>query len=320
VDLEGCEALSQATRGCRLVLLTATEGEAEPLLGALLAPEPYVVATKKLFVGRLAPERRPASGRVAAEPMPTTLAISGCDKANAAHVLTCLLQAMRPKPLLVVQVGVGGAFPRMGQEIGAHAGAQLGARVGDIVIATREVYSDAGSSSPAGWLSAGELGLPLARVNGRELGGDFPLDARLVRAAVAVIEAAAWPEPRPRVITGPCVTASRVTGLLAEGQEVVRRWGAVLESMEGAAAAHICALYEVPFLEVRGISNLVIDRDRGSWEMDRAAAVAARAALAIAAALDRLPFSSAGTPRAEGPSVAAPSGGPSSIPQGDGKA
>jgi futalosine hydrolase len=329
VDLEGCEALSQATRGCRLVLLTATEGEAEPLLGALLAPEPYVVATKKLFVGRLAPGRCPASGRVAAEPVPTTLAISGCDKANAAHVLTCLLQAMRPKPLLVLQVGVGGAFPHIGQGVGgqkigphagAHNGTQLGAGVGDVVIATREVYSDTGSSSPAGWLSPEELGLPMARVNGRELGGDFPLDAGLVVAAAAAIEAAAWPEPRPRVITGPCVTASRVTGLLTEGEEVVRRWGAVAESMEGAAAAHICALYGVPFLEVRGISNLVVDRDRGSWEIGRAAAVAARAALAIAAALDRLPLSSAGAPRAEGPFAAAPSAGPGSAPQGNGKA
>ena len=50
--------------------------------------------------------------------------------------------------------------------------------------------------------------------------------------------------------------------------------------MEGAAAAHICALYEVPFLEIRGISNLVADRDRGSWQVDRAVAVAGRAALA----------------------------------------
>ncbi len=108
------------------------------------------------------------------------------------------------------------------------------------------------------------------------------------------------------MVTGPCVTASRVTGLLAEGEEVARRWGAVAESMEGAAAAHICALYGVPFLEVRGISNLVVDRDRASWEMDRAVAVAARAALAVAAALDRLPLSSTGAPRAEGRPCAHP--------------
>jgi len=168
------------------------------------------------------------------------------------------------------------------------------ARVGDIVVATQEIYSDTGSSSPQGWLSAAELGLPVARVDGLELGGCFLLDAGLVQGAIAAIEREAWPEPRPRVVSGPCVTSSRVTGLLAEGEEMVRRWGAVAESMEGAAAAHVCALYEVPFLEVRGISNMVVDRDRDSWQVDRAVAVAARAALAVAAAFDGLSISASG--------------------------
>jgi len=306
VDLEGCEALRLATRDCRLVLLTATDAEAEPLRGALATPESYTVATKKLLIGRLEPERGAASEAgssswgVTGGPVRTALAVSGCDKANAAHVLTCLLQAMRPKPLLVLQVGVGGAFPGVVRKAGAGAGAracaEIGARVGDIVLATKEIYSDTGSSGPAGWLSADDLGLPLARVNGGELGGVFSLDPSLVRAAATAIEAELWPEPRPRVVTGPCVTASRVTGLLAESQEVVHRWEAVAESMEGAAAAHICALYGVPFLEVRGISNLVVDRDRASWEVDRAVAVAARAAFAVGAALDRLPLAATGVP------------------------
>ena len=282
MELKDCDSLRLATRDCRLLLLTATGSEAEPLRRALLGPELYVMATKKLFVGRLDPRQPSAREGATSGPVRTALAISGCDKANAAHVLTCLLQAMRPKPLLVLQVGVGGAFPSV--EPGT------GARIGDIVIATREIYSDTGSSSPAGWLSADELGLPLAWVNGGELGGDFPLDARLVEAAAAAIDIEAWPEPRPKVVIGPCVTASRVTGLRAQGEEVVRKWGAVGESMEGAAAAHICALYGMPFLEVRGISNLVVDRDRTSWEVDRAVAVAARAALAVGAALERLPL------------------------------
>ena len=63
------------------------------------------------------------------------------------------------------------------------------------------------------------------------------------------------------------------------------RWGALAESMEGAAAAHICSIYRAPFLEVRGISNTITDRDRASWEVERAIAVAGRAALAICATL-----------------------------------
>ncbi len=63
VDLEGCEALRQATRGCRLVLLTATEGEAEPLLGALLAPEPYVRGHEEALRGPTRPRARARHAR-----------------------------------------------------------------------------------------------------------------------------------------------------------------------------------------------------------------------------------------------------------------
>jgi len=300
MSLGDCEALRKALRDCRLVLLAATEGEAAPLFGALKAPQPLLVATKKLVMGLLEAGHSAAAGSPGARSVSTTLAISGCDKANAAHVLTCILQVS--KPTLVLQVGVAGAFPR--GEDGASA------RVGDIVVATQEIYSDTGSSSPRGWLSAAELGLPVARVDGLELGGCFLLDTGLVQGAIAAIEREGWPEPRPRVVSGPCVTSSRITGLLAEGEEMVRRWGAVAESMEGAAAAHVCSLYGVPFLEVRGISNMVVDRDRDSWQVDRAVAVAARAALAIAAALDGLSISAPGA-RSESGGSSPPVGGAS---------
>ncbi len=289
VRLDGCEPLRQTARDCRLVVLAATEDEAAPLLGALSDPRPYLVATKQLFTGRYEPARSPAAADSPAKSVRAVLAISGCDKTNAAHMLTCLLQAMRPEPLLVLQVGVAGAFPGRGEGSGA--------RVGDIVVATEEIYSDTGSSSPGGWLSAAELGLPIAQVDGTESGGRFAIDPRLVRAAVEAIEAVDtddWPASRPTVVVGSCVTASRVTGVRTEGEAVARRWGAVAESMEGAAAAHVCALYGVPFLAVRGISNLIVDRDRASWEVGRAIATAARAALAVVAALDHFPLEASG--------------------------
>ena len=49
--------------------------------------------------------------------------------------------------------------------------------------------------------------------------------------------------------------------------------------MEGAAAAHVCALHDVPFLEVRGVSNLVEDRNRNEWKIAEAAAAAQAVAL-----------------------------------------
>ncbi len=215
------------------------------------------------------------------------LAISGCDKANTAHLLTCLLQAMDPRPRLVLQTGIAGALPGPDGEIRAA--------VGDVVVATQEAYSDTGSSSPDGWLSARDLGLPVATVGGVESGGVFPVAERLVEGALQLLSAAeeTAAAERPRVHAGPCITASEVTGLSTRAVELAGRWGALAESMEGAAAAHVCALYHTPFLEVRGISNLVADRARGTWEVERAVEVASWAVLVLVEALDRLPLTSA---------------------------
>ncbi|NLE10422.1 MAG: hypothetical protein GX630_02855 [Actinobacteria bacterium] len=303
--LDGSNMLREATEGCRAVLLCATDAEAEPVRAALRGAQSHLVATKSIHVGGLPVDVSGARAGVGDPTVRVALGVSGCDKANAAHLLTCLLQAMTPAPRLVVQFGIGGAFP--------SAGPGPGAGVGDIVVATHEIYSDTGSSSPEKWLSAAELGLPIAQVDGVELGGTFPLDVDLALAATGAMEDidwsdiagpefavapedAAWPtgvgrpNAAPAVLMGTCLTASRVTGLRGQAEQAVARWGALAESMEGAAAAHVCTLYRVPFLEIRGISNIVVDRDRASWQVERAIAVAGRATLAVMRAADALPL------------------------------
>jgi futalosine hydrolase len=49
--------------------------------------------------------------------------------------------------------------------------------------------------------------------------------------------------------------------------------------MEGAAIAHVAALAGIPVGEIRGISNLVGNRDRGAWKVKQAAAAAQEALL-----------------------------------------
>jgi futalosine hydrolase len=277
--------------GCEVVLLVATDIEAALLAPALRDAGEFLVAGKRILVGELAPLRsepgRSDTGcRVA-------LAVSGLDKVNAAHLLTCVLQTMRPHPRLVLQIGIAGGLPSVGEFVPAV--------IGDVVLATQEAYSDTGTSTPHGWQSARDLGWPVALYDGKETGGVFPLDGPLVAAALGVVAAAAArededafaairPEQHPRVFAGPCITASQVTGVNAEAKELAERWEALAESMEGAAAAHICALYGVPFLEVRGISNVVGDRDRAHWQVRRAVAAATWAARAIVDALDKLPL------------------------------
>ena len=261
-----------------LALLAATAMEAEILVQALEGAEPIEVATKRWWSGVLRHGDRAVTAAVI---------VTGYDKVNAAHALTCLL--MTSCPALVVQVGAAGAYP------------PSGLAVGDVVLATEEVYADTGVATPEGWLPAQAIGLPLAHARDTDYWNAFPSDPGLVAAAARVVEAVPWPGPPPRVLTGRCLTSSLVTGGTEAGERLARRWGALAESMEGAAAAHVCALYGVPFLEIRGISNLVVDRDRASWDLVGAAERAQRAALAVAARLDEVLVATRGAAGPEEP-------------------
>jgi futalosine hydrolase len=55
------------------------------------------------------------------------------------------------------------------------------------------------------------------------------------------------------------------------------------ENMEGAAVAQVCARHGIPFGEVRGISNLVEDRDLSRWNLRAGAEIAQEALFALLA-------------------------------------
>jgi futalosine hydrolase len=41
----------------------------------------------------------------------------------------------------------------------------------------------------------------------------------------------------------------------------------VIESMEGAAFHYVCLKESIPFIQFRGISNMVGERDKKKWKM-----------------------------------------------------
>jgi futalosine hydrolase len=257
--------LRQTLAEVELAMVTATEMEAEPLHCALAEQQALEVVGRPWWLGRMGGERRPVR---------VVVLVGGYDKANTAHALTLLLASCCPE--LVMQVGVAGAFTTAGLD------------VGDLVLPTEEVYGDTGVLTPEGWRSTEEFGLPLGHVAGRDYYNVFPLDRGMAEAAARVVAGLDWSPPRPRVVTGRCLTLSQVTGVTSEGERLAARWGALAESMEGAAAAHMCALFGVPFLEVRSISNLVADRDTSRWDLRGAVARAGKAAIGVGDRLDEV--------------------------------
>ncbi len=173
--------------------------------------------------------------------------------AGTARLLTAAEAAGTPYTA-VLSAGIGGGFPDR-------------AAVGGVVLATRSVAADLGAESPAGFLPLDELGFgdPVGRVD--------PALLAALRAAL------------PTAGLGTVLTLSTVTGTETTARALAARFpDAVAEAMEGDGVAVAAGQAEVPFAELRTISNLVGPRDRSAWRIADALA----ALTATAPALDTL--------------------------------
>lgn len=171
---------------------------------------------------------------------PRTLAL-GVGKTAAATALTRRL-ATTTQPPAVVAFGVAGAY-------GDHLA------VGQLCVVGSERFGDEGVATPNGFITLGGLGL----------GSDAPLsaDRDWIERIVAALDG-------PPVCTG--ATVSTCSGTDASAAAVAARTGADVETMEGAAIAHVCAAFGIPWVGLRAISNRTGDRDRAGWDLATATA------------------------------------------------
>ena len=242
------------------------------LLTATLPEQATIASRLDSSVCQLVTGLRVLNGSIAGREV--TVAEAGMGAVNTAHTLTRALQVARPS--FVLQVGVGGAY------------ANAGLDVGDLAVADEECYGDVGVRTQNGWQGAEFIGIPIVQKAENAYYNRFPVDVELARRARELLTAASWKTVRaPFVKSGPFVTVQECSGTTVLAAERSGLFGAaVCENMEGAAAAHICLLYDVPFVEVRGISNLVEDRQRESWDLQGAAEVAQEAALHLIEGLE----------------------------------
>lgn len=185
------------------------------------------------------------------------LALTGIGKVNAACAATLILERFSPR--LLVNTGCGGAFPGCGLS------------VGDLAVAESECFADEGVQAPGGWEGLDLIGIPLFEGRGERVFNTVPLPAGPARLAFESARAGGF-----RAEIGPFLTVSTCSGTDAQARELLRRFPGICENMEGAAVAQVALIYGVPLLEVRGISNMVEDRDLSRWEIRGAVAEAQR--------------------------------------------
>jgi len=171
----------------------------------------------------------------------------GVGPVNAAHAVTLALTRDQPKSLIIC--GVGGAYP----------GSGLG--IGDVACADMECYGDLGAASPNGFLDMKAMGFPI-------IDGPPPIYNDLPMSVFPVERRAKF------------VTVTTCTGTDVAARAIEERTHGAVENMEGAAVAHVALIHGVPVGEVRGISNIVTNRDTSSWKLKDAAVAAQEALLA----------------------------------------
>jgi futalosine hydrolase len=232
-----------------IALLCSVQAEAQQLLANLAVTGTTSMGNKSIVAGTIADQQ-------------VLLCVGGMGKVNAAHTATLMLVEFAPEALIVF--GVGGAYP------------SSGAVIGDVALAQKEIAGDEGVLTHEGFKDTEYIGIPLLKTASSVIYNTYPAPEALLKRALHTLTVSAKLGVG-KVHCGPFVTLSTCTGTVQRAKELEDRHQGLCENMEGAAVAHVAGLHAVPWLEVRGISNIVEDRALGKWNIPRAAEVAQKA-------------------------------------------
>lgn len=140
----------------------------------------------------------------------------------------------------VYQVGICGAYPGRGLE------------VGDVVRVENEMLGDMGVQEADGFFS------PWSRIGGGDANNYFENSYEALPQSLRGI----------RAVSG--LSVNCCTGTKALSKDRVMLFDADVESMEGAALHAVCRRFGVPGFEFRAISNMVSSRDTSTWKINEA--------------------------------------------------
>jgi len=232
-----------------IALLCSVKVESERLMALTTVNRTSTIGSKSIIEGTLAS-------------LPILLCIGGMGKVNAAHAATILTGY---NPAAIIVFGIGGAYP------------SSNAKIGNVAIAKEEIAGDEGVLTLDGFKDTEFIGIPLLETSTSVIYTTYPARESLVKHALQALHTNLDAD----LHLGTFVTLSTCTGTTARARELEERYHGLCENMEGAAVAQVAELHNIPWIEVRGISNIVEDRDLQKWDIPSAALAAQQAVLHI---------------------------------------
>lgn len=227
------------------LLIAATPAETGLLRRQLSCSESLLSGGKELLRGSLCNT-------------PVLIGHGGIGAMLMAMQLTRILAEQRPEA--VILCGCGGSYPASG----------LG--IGDLALASSEIYGDCGVTTNTGFIPLEQLNIPQQAHLAPLFQQSYNLDTPLYKQAVQVL---------PQARCGPFVTVNNCSGTPDLSRQLQQQTAGICENMEGAAAAQVCAEFSCPLLEVRGISNPTGTRAEELWDISLGIRVAQEAVLAL---------------------------------------
>jgi futalosine hydrolase len=167
-----------------------------------------------------------------------TILITGIGPVQATYLLTCAILEKRPG--LVIQAGISGSFD------------YDDTAAGQTVLVKYDAFGDTGMEEKGIFTTVFDAGFA-----GKN---HFPFtDGWLIN-----------PHPllnNSRLPVVRSVTINKVSDSSLQKQQLIDTFSPQTETMEGAALHYVCLQQNLPFLQLRSISNKVGERDKSKWSM-----------------------------------------------------
>ncbi len=149
--------------------------------------------------------------------------------------------ALEDKPDLVIQIGIAGSFNKK-------------LALGKVVVVNEEILGDTGVEEDGIWKDIFDLKL--------EKSSYHPYEKRKL--------------PNPwlskynllKLLEVNAISVNEISTNVNRIETIALKYKPTIESMEGAALHYVCRETNIPFLQIRAISNYIGERDKSKWRIN----------------------------------------------------
>lgn len=167
--------------------------------------------------------------------------ITGIGSVNATYLLTTAIT--NQKPGMVIQAGLAGSFNY--NEIGPAK----------TVLVKYDAFGDLGMEEKGTFTTVFDAGFA-----GKN---HFPFTDGWLINPHSLLNNSALPVVKS-------VTINKVSDSNIQKEQLIKTFSPQTETMEGAALHYVCLQQQIPFLQIRSISNEVGERDKSKWQIKQA--------------------------------------------------